>query len=170
MSKKSNSGMWEYLESLGILEKGTEEEINIAKKTYRKKYLLEFKQKQRIKKPEFNINFSKENGEFGKVSKEAEKHHCTITAFIHDATLAYINQSYVVPNTLQIAQLEQILSDCLNEIQTIVRFKEKYHWERDRKLETIEKRIEKLEQQINEVFRHPTLLSSTSHDHQNQVT
>lgn len=170
MSKINNTGMWEYLESLGILEKGSKEEINIAKKTYRKKYLLEFKQKQRLKKPEFNINFSKENGEFNKVVKEAEKHHCTITSFIHDATLAYISQSYVVPNTLQIAQLEQILSDCLNEIQTIVRFKEKFHWERDRKLETIEKRIEKLEKQIDEVFRHPTLLSSTSHDHQNKVT
>jgi hypothetical protein len=170
MSKKNNTGMWEYLESLGILERGTEEEINVAKKNYRKKYLLEFKQKQRLKKPEFNVNFSKENGEFNKVVKEAEKHHCTITLFIHDATLAYINQSYVVPNSLQIAQFEQILSDCLNEIQTIVRFKEKFFWERDRKLETIEKRIEKLERQINEVFRHPSLLSNTSHDHQNKIS
>lgn len=162
--------MWQYLESLGILEKGSVEEINAAKKTYRKKYLLEFKQKQRLKKPEFNVNFSKENGAFGKVLKEAERHHCTITLFIHDATLAYINQSYVVPNSLQIAQLEQILSNCLNEIQTIVKFKEKFHWERDRKLETIEKRIEKLEQQIDVVFRHPPLLSSTSNDHQNKIT
>ena len=169
MSKR-NSKMWEYLESLGILERGTVEEIEAAKKTYRKKYLLEFKQKQRSHKPEFTINFSKDKGEFEKVEREAKKHQLTITSFIHLATLAYINQTYLVPNTQQIAQLEQVLSDCLNEIQTIVKFKEKYHWERDKKLETIEKRIEKLEQQIVEVFRHPPLLSNTSHDHQNKVT
>ncbi len=160
--------MWEYLESLGILEKGTLEEIEVAKKTYRKKYLLEFKQKQRSHKPEFTINFSKENGEFNKLEKEATKHQLTITGFIHLATLAYINQTYLVPNTLQIARLEQILSECLNEIQSIVRFKEKYHWERDRKLETIEKRIEKLEKQIDNVFRHPPLLIQQN-DCQNQV-
>lgn len=170
MSKKNNSGMWEYLESLGILEKGTEQEINAAKKTYRKIYLLIYKQQQREHKPEFNINFSKENGDFNKVKKEAEKHHCTITAFIHDATLAYINQTFVVPNTLQIAQLEQILSDCLNQVQTITKYREKYHWERDRKLETIEKIIERVEQQIDEVFRHPPLLPVSSNDHQNKIT
>lgn len=170
MSKKNKNGMLEYLDSIAILEKGTEEEINAAKKTYRKKYLLEFKQKQRQNKPEFNINFSKENGDFNKVKKEAEKHHCTITAFIHNATLAYINQSFVVPNTLQIAQLEQILSDCLNQIQTITKYREKYHWERDRKLETIEKIIEKVEQRIDEVFRKPVMLTASQHDHQNKIT
>ena len=170
MSKKNKNGMLEYLDSIGILEKGTDEEINAAKKTYRKKYLLEFKQKQRQNKPEFNINFSKENGDFNKVKKEAEKHRCTITAFIRNATLAYINQTFVVPNILQIAELEQILSDCLNEIQTITKYREKYHWERDRKLETIEKIIEKVEQQIDEVFRKPEMLTVSQHDHQNQIT
>ena len=170
MSKKNKNGMLEYLDSIGILEKGTEEEINAAKKTYRKKYLLEFKQKQRQNKPEFNINFSKENGDFYKVKKGAEKHRCTITAFIHNATLAYISQTFVVPNILQIAQLEQILSDCLNEIQIVTKYREKYHWERDRKLESIEKIIEKVEQRIDEVFRKPTILTVSQHDHQNQIT
>ena len=57
------------------------------------------------------------------------------------------------------AKLEQLLADCLNEVQTIVRQKEKYVWERERKFETIEKRIEKLESQINDVFRNPPTLS-----------
>ena len=159
--------MWEYLESTGILEKGTEEEIKLAKKAYRKEYLLKYKQQQRQHKPEFTINFSKENGEFNKVVHEAKKHNQTISSFIYSATLAYINQTYIVPNTSQLAKLEQLLADCLNEIQSIVRFKEKYHWERDRKLESIEKRIEKLEKQIDDLFRHPPLLSAN--DCQNKV-
>ena len=166
MSRRTGK-MWEYLESTGILEKGTEEEIKLAKKTYRKEYLLKYKQKQRSDKPEFTINFSKDKGEYNRVVHEAKRHNQTITSFIYSATLGYINQTYVVPNIDQLAKLEQILSDCLNEIQSIVRFKEKYHWERDRKLETIEKRIEKLEKQIDELFRHPPL---SPNDSKNQIT
>ena len=160
--------MSEYLESVGILEKGSPEEIETAKKAYRKNYLLSYKQKQRSRKPEFTINFSKDKGEFGKVEKEAKRHDLAITGFIHFATLAYINQTYLVPNALQISKLEQVLSDCLNEIQSIVRFKEKYHWERNSKLEAIEKKIEKLEKQIDEIFRHPPLCNQP-HDRQNQI-
>ena len=168
MSRKNNSKMWEYLESLGVLEKGSAEEIETAKKAYRKNYLLSYKQKQRSHKPEFTINFSKEKGEFTKVEKEAKRHDLAITGFIHLATLAYINQTYLVPNALQISKLEHALSDCLNEILSIVRFKEKYHWEREKKLKTIEKRIEKLEKHIDEIFRHPPLCNQP-HDRQNQI-
>ena len=168
MSRKNNSKMWEYLGLSGVLEKGTAEEIETAKKAYRKNYLLSYKQKQRSRKPEFTISFSKEKGEFGKVEKEAKKHDLAITGFIHLATLAYINQTYIVPNALQLSKLQQVLSDCLNEIQSIVRFKEKYHWERNSKLEAIEKRIEKLEKQIDEIFRHPPLCT-LQHDNKDQV-
>jgi hypothetical protein len=154
--------MWEYLESTGVLERGGDIEIKEAKKAYRKQYLLKYKQTQRKNKPEFTINFSKDNGEFSKVANEAKKHNQTITSFIYSATLAYINQTYIVPNTLQIAKLEQLLSDCLNEVQSICKVKERFHWERERKLETIEKRIEKMEIEFNEIFRNPPLSSNDS--------
>ena len=160
-----NTKMWEYLERSGVLENGTDEQIKIAKRSYRKKYLLEYKQKQRKIKPEYHIIFSKGNGEYEKVNRAAKLHSMTITGFVHSAVLAYISNTYVVPDKLQIARLEQLLSECLNEIKTIVHIKEKYFWERDRKIDAIEKRIEKLEDQINEVLRNPPLL----HDRQNQI-
>ena len=158
MSKKNNSAMWEYLESLGILEKGTDEEIKAAKKAYRKIYLLKYKQKQRENKPEFNIYFSNENGEYGRVESAAKKHNMTVTAFIKKAVMAYIEQKYIVPDPLQIGRLEQVLSECLNEIQTIVKTKERFLFDREDKYKAIEKKIEKLEAQIDAIFRHPKLV------------
>lgn len=165
---KSKSGMWEYLDSVGVLEKGIDEEIKTAKKQYRKKYLLEYKRKQRANKPEYTVVLSKNNGEDERIILGAKKHKRTVSAFLRQATLAYLNQAFVVPNIYQVAKLEQLLSDCLNEIKVIARSREKYFWEREQRLELIEKRIINLESQINEVFRNPLL--QTPDDHKNQVT
>jgi len=170
MSKRNNQGMWEYLDSLGILEKGTDEEIKAAKLAYRKKYLLKYKRNQRSRKPEFVVNFSTEKGEYHRVEYAAKAHKMSITAFIRSSVLAYINQRFVVPNQDQIAILEQILSQCLNEIQTIVRIKDKYYWEKESKMEVIEKRIELMEEEINQVFRNPPLVNYDSQSQSLQET
>lgn len=149
--------MWDYLDSLGILEKGTDEEIKTAKKAYRKIYLSQYKKQQRSKKPEFSINFSNENGEYNRVKHAAKRHKMPITGFIRSAVLAYIEARFVVPDALQVAKLEQSLADCLNEIQAIARRKEKSFWGREDKLAMIEKTIEKLEVRINTIFRNPPL-------------
>ncbi len=166
MRKRSNNGMWQYLEAVGVLEKGTDAEIKAAKKAYWKKYFLIYKQKQRSTKREYTIIFSNETGEHNRITLASKRHNMSVTAFIHLAALAYIDRTYIVPDRMQVARLEQLLSDCLNEIKTIVKPKERYFWEREKKLDAIEKRIEKLEVQINEVFKNPPL--HTSHDHQNQ--
>ena len=158
--------MWEYLEPSGVLENGTDEEIKAAKKAYRKEYYLKYKRTQRLQKPEFTVNFSNEKGEYSSIQQAAKRHKMTVTAFIHASALAYLNRRYLVPNQDQVASLEQILSQCLNEIQSIVQVREKYHWEREQKFEAIEKRIEKLETEITQIFRNPPLLI---HDSQSQI-
>jgi len=167
MKRNNRKGeMWYYLDALGVLENGTDEEIKEAKKAYRKGYFLKYKRIQRTSKPEFIINFSNKNGEYAKVKRASEKHKMTMTAFIRSSVLAYLDQKYLVPDPDQIAQLEQLLSQCLNEIQKIVGPRERYHWEREQKFEAIEERIEKLETDINQVFRNPPL---RNHDNQSQI-
>ena len=78
--------------------------------------------------------------------------------FLKSAVLAYIEKSYIVPDALQIAELEQILSQCLNEIQTIVKQKERHSYEREQKYELIEKKIEKLELEIENILKCPLTL------------
>ena len=164
--KKHTGGMWEYLQSRGILENGTDEEIKAAKKAYRKEYYLSYKRNQRAQKPEFIIHFSSDNGEYSRVKTAAERHKMTVTAFIRSSVLAYLQQRFLVPNLSQVAHLEEILSQCLNEIQKLVGEREKYYWSREEKFEAIEKRIEKLECDIDQVFRNPPLLQN---DSQNKI-
>lgn len=156
MSRKGrHSKLWEHLEASGVLEKGSDDEIKAVKREYRKKYLLEYRRRQRASQPEINVLFSKSYGDYQTVLQSAEKHNQQIAAFIRNATLAYIRQTYIVPDKLQVAHLEQLLSDCLNEIKTIIKPKDRYFWERDQRLELIERKIEKLEVQIDELFRNP---------------
>lgn len=184
-------GMWEYLDSLGILESGTEEEIKKAKKDYRKIYFTLHKRKQRKQSPGFTLCFSKEKGDYGKVAFMARQHRMKISTFLRTAVMAYINKTYIVPDRLQVAELEQLLSQCLNEIQTIVKQRERFSYERELKYEAIEKRIEKLEFQIHQVLKCPytieelvikninekpsikeqllAILTSKENDHQNQI-
>jgi hypothetical protein len=159
MRKNRKSKLWEYLDSCGVLEKGSEAEIKAAKRAYRKKYLLEYKRNVRIEKPEYTICFSKKYGELERVLKASKKHGLRPSAFIHQSVLAYIEQRYLVPNPGQIAMLEQLLSDCLNEIKNLVKIKEKYFWKYDEKIERIESRITILEQDISNTLRNPIMIS-----------
>ena len=164
---RRSKALWAYLESTGSLH-GTEEEINIAKRNYRKQYLLTYKRQQRSKRREYTIGLSVHSGEHKRIAEAAKRHRLKIPPFLKSATLAYLDQKFLVPDRLLIAHLEQLLADCLNEVKSIVTIKDKYFWQRDQKLEAIEKKILKLEHQINSLLTNPPLVAS--HDHQNQVT
>ncbi len=181
--------MWAYLDASGVLEKGNEEEIKAAKKAYRKQYVLAYRRKQRVRKPEFIVWLSKSNGDYYGISLAAKKHKMTITEFLRASALAYTNKTYIVPDRLQLAELKGLLSQCLNEIQTIVQQKEKYFWGKEQKFKDVEKRIGKLESEISQKLKQPFTLEElivkgierepalrdkllavlNSYDHQNQI-
>ena len=160
--------LWKYLEACGVLENGTDEEIKAAKRKYRKIYLHHFKQKQRKVRPGFTVMLSKENGHYDNISLAAKKHSLAITAYLREAALAYTNQYYIVPDKMQLARLEQLLAQYLNEVQRIDPVKEKYSWEREQKYEAIEKSIVAMKVQIREALSNPPLASD--HDTQNKIT
>lgn len=188
-TKKHKGEMWAYLEVSGVLEKGTEEEIKAAKKAYRKGYILSYRRKQRAGKPEFIVWLSKSNGDYSKISLAAKGHRMPITEFLRTSALAYTNKTYIVPDRLQLAELKGLLSQCLNEIQTIVQQKEKYFWGKEQKFKDVEKRIGKLEWEISQKLKQPYTLEEltvkgiegepalrdrllvilSSYDHQNQI-
>lgn len=167
MARRTSKALWDYLEATGALTSGSDEVINAAKQAYRKQYLLDFKRRQRRSKAEYTVTFSKSNGEHGRIQDGSRRHRISVTGFVRKAALAYLDRTYLVPNRQQIARLEQLLAACLNEIKTIVHKKEKFFWERDNKLEAVERRIERMERQLDEALRHPPLLSSD--DCQNQI-
>ena len=147
-----NSKLWEYLDSVGVLVNGTDEQIKEAKKEYRKQYLLNYKRKQRENSPEFGVYFSKSNGEFRKIQRSADEHKKTIPAFIKASVFAYINKTYIVPDRNQIARLEELLANCFNEIQSFAKANKTLYWQQ---FDDIQKRIEKLEREVSEVLQQP---------------
>lgn len=157
-ARKHKDGIWAYLDASGVLENGTEEEIKAAKKAYRKQYILSYRKKQRANKPEFTVFLSKGNGDYSKISLAAKGHRMSITEFLRASALAYTDKTYIVPDRLLLAELKQLLSQCLNEIQTIVIQKEKYFWGKEQKFKDVEKRIEKLESEITEKLKRPYTL------------
>lgn len=166
MRRNRKSELWKYLDTLGVLDNGNESAIKDAKRRYRKQYFQNYKRKQRALKPEFIVPLSKSNGEYSRVVTAAKRHNISPTAFLKQATMAYLSQTFLVPDRLQVAQLELLLSECLNEIRSIVKQKERFFWDLDQKYTRIEKRIEKLEGDIDRVFRNPPL----THDNKNKIT
>lgn len=150
--------MWAYLDASGVLENGTEDDIKAAKKAYRKQYLLNFKRKQRNSKPEYSVCLSKDYGEYSRILSAAKAHGRKVPSFLRMAALAYISKTYIVPDRLVVARLEQMLSQLLNEISLIVKQKENYFWGKEQKFKDIEKRIAKLESAISEAFEKPLAL------------
>jgi hypothetical protein len=165
--KRSNE-LWNYLEQSGVLERGDDAEIKAVKKEYRKRYLLEYKRAQRTKKREITIGLDASTGEWSKFLRAAKRHHLSLPAFIKSAVDAYLDQKYLVPDPYQVAQLEQLLSFTLNEIQEIAGRRGNFYGLQNEYLKEIEVKIERLEGEINRIFRHPNKMQ-ISNDSQSKI-
>ncbi len=155
MRLKKRSPLWEYLEASGVLEHGTDEEIKAVKREYRKKYLLQYKRTKRGGAKEYTVTLKKESKELSIFMKSAKIHSLTVPEFIRQSALAYCEQKYLIPHPYQVAELEHLLSGCLNEIRTLVTKRDRFFWDAEMKLERVEKRIIKLEESIYQLFRNP---------------
>lgn len=149
---QNKKGMWAYLESVGVLEKGNEEEIKKAKKEFKKIYIREYKRKEREAKMEFVVLLSKQKGELKTISEAAKGHKTSVSSFIKSSALAYCNKTFLVPDKEKVASFELALSDCRNEIIKLSKNKVLPIVE---KIAAIEKRIEKMELSLDELFRYP---------------
>lgn len=155
---RKKSGVWLHLLSTGILDTGSPDEIKTAKREYWKQYHYNHRRAQREEQPEVVIGLARTDGTYERISIAAAKHKMTLAAFIRTAALSYLTQTYIVPDRAFLAHLAQLLSQCANEVQAIAGANEKYFWQREHKIETIDARIERLENEILELFRNPPTL------------
>ena len=149
---KHTPTLWDYLDSTGVLFRGIDSEIKAAKKEYRKNYLLAYKKWQRGNKPEYSVYISRDNGELQKVKTAARTHRMTISGYLKLAVLAYIDKSFVVPDSLAIAKIEALLSKCYTEIQMLAKDKRMLYFAQ---LDEINKIISGLEKEISVTLREP---------------
>lgn len=150
-----NNALWAYLEANGILADADPSKIIEAKKAYRKHYLKEYKQRRRKLGLEMLIALTER--EKLHLDREARRHKLKLTVFIRKACMAYISQTYVVPNAEQVANIEQMLSICVQEIQAIARSNERRWLNQNWKYDALQQQVEILQNQLSTVLRNPPL-------------
>ncbi len=165
---RKRSGLWKHLDALGILETGSPDEIAAAKRGYWKTYHYNHRRQQLKENPEVIVAFSRADGTYERIAAGARKHKMTLAAFIRASAVAYLTETYIVPDRAFLAHLEQLLAQCANEIQALAGVREKYFWQRDQKIESIEARIILLETSVREHLSSPPKLEQLLCDALNQ--
>lgn len=112
MKRNTKDGLITYLSNNGILEKGNAVEILQAKKLYWNEYKRKWRLEKRRNEKEFTISLT--NDELSMLSKEAKRHKRSITRFIKESSLAYINKVYLVPDVIELRQIHQAISMVYN--------------------------------------------------------
>ena len=141
---RHNSGLWQYLSETGCLERGNENEIKQAKAEYRKLYNKTHKREKRRAGLEISICLTKD--ERLHLEREAKRHGQKLPTFIRQTSLSYIKQVYIVVDRKIVTHLQQMLFQCVQDIQIIA--KQKHFFTSQSKFEQLEQVIERLNKEI----------------------
>ena len=153
--KVRKGGLWNYLGSIdGLLEYGSDEMIEQAKRDYRKIYQRQYGRKRRTQNQQYTVWLSpKENA---KVIQSAKAHHQSPSQFIRLAALSYLSQVFLVPDKKRVARLFQMLSLCHNDVKHIAKAQPTNFWSRNKDYNLLAERIEALETELVQLLRKPT--------------
>ncbi|MBL7821296.1 MAG: hypothetical protein JNL65_11835 [Saprospiraceae bacterium] len=114
----SKSSIYSFLKSSGVLESGTPEEIKNARHQYWKQYKRKWRIQKRKSNSEFTIYFNEE--ELEEISMEAKRHKLSRTKFIKQTCFAYLNKTFIVPDSKEVKIIAQQLSMTYNSIQELI--------------------------------------------------
>lgn len=120
MKRRSNakSTVYAFLRSKGVLENGTHEEIQSTRKEYWNEYKRKWRNEKRRKEKEFTVSLS--NDELKLLTLEAKRHKLSRTQFLKQSSFAYINKSFIIPDSLEVRRIAQLLSMTYNSIRELL--------------------------------------------------
>jgi predicted DNA-binding ArsR family transcriptional regulator len=154
---KQNTGVKAYLDSIGILQNGTQEDISKAKKEYWKQYDKLYKRKKRKQKREFLISLNSK--ELALVVEAAKEKGMRVTEFMREAALAEMQKAYVIPYPHVLKEIAQSLILCKTSIKNIAEKDNKNWLGISRNYENLEAIITKVQTEIQQRFNEaPTLI------------
>lgn len=113
---KKHSAFYEYLEP--FLEKGDEKQIALARKQYTRQYKARWRKQKRKFEKELTTSWNKDDLKM--LSEAARNHKKSKTSFIKQATLAYINKSFIVPDLFTVREIAQLLTMNYNSIREMM--------------------------------------------------
>ena len=112
LNDKSN--LFSFLNSSGILENGTHNQIQKVRAEYWREYKRKWRNAKRKSEKEITISFTQD--EFKEISNESKRHKLSRTQFIKKACFAYINKIFIVPDSKEVKRIAQQLSMTYNSI------------------------------------------------------
>ena len=145
--------MWEFMEAKLNLSKASSGLIEEYKKRYWRMYFREYKRKRRENHTQFDVNLDKD--EEVQISLAANKHNLSRTGYIKKASLAYSTNTFLVPDRIQIAEIQQTLNMIHQEVKLIAGRKQRGLLEYQQQYEDMLRIIEGLEQKITDILSYP---------------
>jgi len=116
LNDKSN--LFSFLNSSGVLENGTHDQIQKVRAEYWREYKRKWRNAKRKSEKEITISFTQD--EFKEISNESKRHKLSRTQFIKKVCFAYINKIFIVPDSKEVKRIAQQLSMTYNSIQGLL--------------------------------------------------
>jgi hypothetical protein len=151
-------GIWKFLQDCGVLDNGTAEDIERARKSYWKEYRRIHKTKLRNKKPEMTVSIPSIEI-YEELKKAAKAHHRPLSTFILECTEAYLKQSFVNPNEQDWKHIRQFLYKCEIAIRRLAEEDneaEDFH----RNYELLIEKLMFLENELEDLIHRPELIEN----------
>ena len=150
---KHTSSIYEYLEASGVLDTGTDTQIENARKAYWKEYRAAYQRQKRKEMNVFTVSFT--NKEMRLLKPIVKKHNSSYTPFIKQATLAYLQQQFVIMDPESINQIRELLTRNFTTLQNFEEQLPENHTH-----VSLTKIFSLLEQDINQILHNPNTLEN----------
>jgi hypothetical protein len=149
--KKQASGIYQYLDSSGVLENGTPDEIAEVRREYLNMVKRQSMKRKRSIETEVKVFFS--DVELISINKAATLYHLSRTKYVKEAALAYSKQAYLVADESVTNEIKHLLYQNRTAIEDVVQ----ESTEKDITYKLFDL-IEKLEKTIMQYVTNPVLL------------
>jgi len=106
--KRKGKGIYQYLQSEGVLETGSDEAIKAARKRYWAQYKAAWRRNKRNTSKSFEIIMNPK--EHARIQGAAKMHKRSSTSYIKEAALAYSQQLFLVPDITVVYEIKEALS------------------------------------------------------------
>jgi hypothetical protein len=154
------SGLYQYLLQQGVLEKGTEEEIKLAKRHYWRAKDKEYKKEKRTRqKREIVLVFPAD--EINHIRFSAKAKSLTIHEYVRACVKADMSQLTVIPHKAQVAEIMQVMRQCNNQLEAIKNKEVKGWLVISRTYENVETVLTQTESRIITLLKQPQNLKDT---------
>jgi len=114
---KNKSSIYAYLDSMKVLETGSEQDIVEARKAYWRIYKAEWRKDQRKSKKLIVLVLLPDEAK--QLREGAKKHRRSLPRFIKESCFAYLNKQYLAPDPIALSTIRQLLAMNHNVMQKL---------------------------------------------------